>query len=962
MIPQISPQDNGLEARLTEFQAYALSFFPLTDNRKTPRSSWEIYQHRRPDAREIGNWIYLGHQNYGIVTGSISGNIIGIDLDPQKMEADLQEYAQRWPTGYIVRTPTGGLHLVYRVADDIRIKTKADALGPGIDTRGEGGYLVAPGSTVTYIWKDAIKKNVPDGFTGTYEQIGGGEITPIPDELLGLLRERNLIIGQPRLRPDKNQLSRSYSDVTERQIAEMLSFIPTQGGYDYWLSVLMAVHSVLPDQRGINLCEAWSPGYEGEVAEKFDSFDKGYSGPKVTLGTLVWLARQHGYTPTKPVHRAAILKAPMQAHQNIHKPYFSADDFPENDDLIVIGDMGTGKSTSVAQLNNQKLIPSHRTRLSKSLAKPFEAVNYRNQNDEIRSSDELRRSWNQGHNLTIVINSLHRLGEWGRLPHVPLLFIDEIRQVLAQLGGETFTGAEAETAYNTLVALIRHAERVIVADAHADDIVTDFLQEIRGVERVKVIHNSYNKPRGPLTIYRHRDRLIAHACELIDHNEGTIVIPTNSKTQAKLLEQYFTARYGEQAVMCIHQDTTDDKARYFIEHITDEITQYRVVIYSPTLGSGIDISQDSKGRRVEIRAICAVLMADVIPASDCHQLINRCRHVQETHIFIQQSDGHREIDPDVIYERRLTEAAKTGHVAHFDAHGVRVASDSQKQLHRLLSRIEASDNASLNDLATDFRSLAKGYASIVVDDGIDETTRDDLHDIAQIVGEIEKAAVLRAEPVDPSTYKRLSALNQLTADIQAGHLRWQIEYAAGQTITPMLYDHLHDPRDRAKIYQLTDYRYATDAELQERDRLDTIHPIGKRRHYTRRNLLIERFIKDVFGTEGIHTRPMSKAYIENAVNTFMALNGDDMFATFEKRRDASTQPMAIFRWVMTDLLGFLIVSERKMFQRKQTYVYSVNASSLRQQMTLADKHHARRQQENMIQTSLPLQTSERSEK
>lgn len=80
---------------------------------------------------------------------------------------------------------------------------------------------------------------------------------------------------------------------TPGEIAEWLSYIPKQGAYDTWLCCLMAIHSVYPDQTGIDLIEAWSPGHEGEVAEKFRSFKR----TGVGIGSLVHLAKAHGWQP-----------------------------------------------------------------------------------------------------------------------------------------------------------------------------------------------------------------------------------------------------------------------------------------------------------------------------------------------------------------------------------------------------------------------------------------------------------------------------------------------------------------------------------------------------------------------------------------------------------------------------------------------------------------------------------------
>lgn len=75
-------------------------------------------------------------------------------------------------------------------------------------------------------------------------------------------------------------------------VREALRFIPPVMGYHDWVSICMAVHSAFPGDDGVALIEEWSPGFAGEVEEKFRSF----RGSKTTLGTLFHHAKQHGFS------------------------------------------------------------------------------------------------------------------------------------------------------------------------------------------------------------------------------------------------------------------------------------------------------------------------------------------------------------------------------------------------------------------------------------------------------------------------------------------------------------------------------------------------------------------------------------------------------------------------------------------------------------------------------------------
>lgn len=49
-------------------------------------------------------------------------------------------------TGYIVATPGGGLHLYFRIREGERPRTRAGDIAAGLDSRGEGGYIIAAGN------------------------------------------------------------------------------------------------------------------------------------------------------------------------------------------------------------------------------------------------------------------------------------------------------------------------------------------------------------------------------------------------------------------------------------------------------------------------------------------------------------------------------------------------------------------------------------------------------------------------------------------------------------------------------------------------------------------------------------------------------------------------------------------------------------------------------------------------
>ena len=100
------------------------------------------------DPGTVEDWFGCGQHNVGIATGTVS-QIIVLDVDPRhdgdETLADLErEYGGLLST-WRFHTGGGGEHILFRHPGG-EVKNSAGRLGPGLDIRGDGGYIVAPPS------------------------------------------------------------------------------------------------------------------------------------------------------------------------------------------------------------------------------------------------------------------------------------------------------------------------------------------------------------------------------------------------------------------------------------------------------------------------------------------------------------------------------------------------------------------------------------------------------------------------------------------------------------------------------------------------------------------------------------------------------------------------------------------------------------------------------------------------
>jgi hypothetical protein len=98
------------------------------------------------DAAQITAWWKRADFNIGVATGQAS-NITVVDVDDEDAEAELKKLEEKFgalpPT---VESITGrGRHIFYRWPKYV-IRNSASKIAPGIDVRGEGGYVIVPPS------------------------------------------------------------------------------------------------------------------------------------------------------------------------------------------------------------------------------------------------------------------------------------------------------------------------------------------------------------------------------------------------------------------------------------------------------------------------------------------------------------------------------------------------------------------------------------------------------------------------------------------------------------------------------------------------------------------------------------------------------------------------------------------------------------------------------------------------
>ena len=171
--------------------------FPCLPGDKRPAvDRWE--QRACSDPERVRRYWPSGRHNIGVACGPSGLVVVDLDTHGQLPEdwrmpgiadgkdvfAQICDWAgQPWPATHTVVTPSGGWHLYFRAPEDTEIRNSASLIGPMVDVRGRGGYVIAQCSVI-------------DGKA--YEALDADDPAPLPPWIVRLLTRRPVKAASPQ--------------------------------------------------------------------------------------------------------------------------------------------------------------------------------------------------------------------------------------------------------------------------------------------------------------------------------------------------------------------------------------------------------------------------------------------------------------------------------------------------------------------------------------------------------------------------------------------------------------------------------------------------------------------------------------------------------------------------------------------------------------------------------------------
>jgi putative DNA primase/helicase len=198
------------------------------------------FQDATTDEEQIRMW-WTQHPDAMIATptGPASG-IDGLDLDLKTDEyIDGREVIPNWSelSPLQVSTPSGGTHLWFN--SEGRLRCSNDIIGPGVDTRGVGGYVILPPSRTA---------NGEYAFVGDVTTIRMADLPIFPPELLARLGQQSEARSSAKRRASPERVRAAMRVIPNNDV-----------GWDGWKKWGLAIFAATDGSaEGLSIWQEWS--------------------------------------------------------------------------------------------------------------------------------------------------------------------------------------------------------------------------------------------------------------------------------------------------------------------------------------------------------------------------------------------------------------------------------------------------------------------------------------------------------------------------------------------------------------------------------------------------------------------------------------------------------------------------------------------------------------------------------
>jgi hypothetical protein len=232
-----------------------------------------------------------------------------------------------------------------------------------------------------------------------------------------------------------------------------------------------------------------------------------------------------------------------------------------------------------------------------------------------------------------------------------LVIVDEVEQVLAHLLSSTVRNPIGF--FNAFKQLISNAKSVVALDADLDWTSYLTLISMRASKKIDVKNNSltvlindYKSEGKEIKIYQNKSQLIGALLQDVEQGRK-IYFSSNSKKRIDSTYEAIRNKFPDvTAIKVTSENSNDEDIQTFITNAAYESLKYQIVLASPSIGTGVDITfPDDK----EIfQAVYGIYEPLVNTHTDIDQQLSRVRHPETVKVWISPRTFNFETEFPVI--------------------------------------------------------------------------------------------------------------------------------------------------------------------------------------------------------------------------------------------------------------------------------------------------------------------------
>jgi hypothetical protein len=483
--------------------------------------------------------------------------------------------------------------------------------------------------------------------------------------------------------------------------------------------------------------------------------------------------------------------------------------------ILVRSPIGTGKTKEIAEIfqeckkrNLSVLLIGHRRTLIYSLAERIGLEYYLNESGKTVPPSK---------HYAICVDSIPRLIDV-RTVHYDVVILDESEQVLSHFTSSTLDEKRG-IAFSKMQYLIKKAKTVIACDADLNYLTLCSLSSARSGETpTRFYVNRYQHPNRSMEIYDSEDHLISDLVRSI-HSGGRIYVCCNSKRKVGMIEQVISNSTDKNCKVNVvtSDNTSENETMNFIKSISEEILLYDVIISSPSLGTGIDISFHEDAQLID--GVYGFFDADITSHFDVAQQLGRVRNPKYVKAWLSTRPLNLPTDPEIIKQQVVESGEFAGIKVDYDSDGFLIF-DRNDPLLSLFAEVISIQNLSKNNLRKNFINH-KNYGGCEVV----RVKKDDLS--AKYGATLKKTAkknikhalnksIEESEEINNSDAKKMKKFHQNDPSALARLQKFTIEDFYGQTATEKIITMDAAGKYRPKITLLAGYlEYLKDIRIKD---------------------------------------------------------------------------------------------------------------------------------------------------